>query len=91
MLEGDLKPEFLDARVNGANVSGQGIKLVDGKLVGVPVGGPYTISCTLSTPGSIVHQHVLVALEVAEKVADVSLKMVDAGDLAHVPALRPAV
>ena len=34
---------------------------------------------TASTPGGIVHQHVLVALEVAEKVADVSLKTVDAG------------
>jgi hypothetical protein len=30
-----------------------------------------------------VHQHVLVALEVAEKFADVSLKTVDAGYLAH--------
>jgi hypothetical protein len=28
------------------------------------------------------HQHVLIALEVAEKFADVSLKTVDAGDLA---------
>ncbi len=37
---------------------------------------------TLSTPGSIMHQHVLVALEVAEKFADVSLKTVDAGYLA---------
>src|SRR3954466_13151610 len=46
---------------------------------------------TPSTPGGIVHQHVLVALEVAEKFADVSLKTVDAGYLAHVLALRPAV
>jgi hypothetical protein len=37
---------------------------------------------TLSTPGSIMHQHVLVALKVAEKFADVPLKTVDAGDLA---------
>src|SRR3954465_15686221 len=43
-----------------------------------------------STPGCIVHQHVLVALEVAEKFADVSLKTVDAGYLAHELALRPA-
>ena len=35
-----------------------------------------------STLGSIVHQHVLVTLEVAEKLADVSLKTVDAGYLA---------
>jgi hypothetical protein len=38
-----------------------------------------------------VHQHVLVALEVAEKFANVSPKTVDAGYLAHVLALRPAV
>jgi hypothetical protein len=44
-----------------------------------------------STPGSIVHQHVLVALEVAEKFNDVSLKTVNAGHLAHVRVLRPAV
>src|SRR4051812_44130917 len=44
-----------------------------------------------STPGSVVHQHVLVALEVAEKFADVSPKTVDAGYLAHMLALRPAV
>jgi hypothetical protein len=30
------------------------------------------------SPGSVVHQRVLVALEVAEKLADVSLKSVDA-------------
>ncbi len=35
-----------------------------------------------STLGSIMHQPVLVALEIAEKFADVSLKTVDAGDLA---------
>src|SRR4051794_38741084 len=44
----------------------------------------------MSTPGGIMHQHVLVALEVAEKAADVSLKTVDAGYLAHELALRPA-
>jgi hypothetical protein len=37
------------------------------------------------------HQRVLVALEVAEKFADVSLKTVDAGYLAQRLALRPAV
>ena len=36
------------------------------------------------------HQHVLIAFEVAEKFADVSVKTVDAGCLAQVPALRPA-
>jgi hypothetical protein len=44
-----------------------------------------------STPGCIVHQHVLVALDVAEKFDDVSLKTVDAGYLAHVFALRPVI
>jgi hypothetical protein len=44
-----------------------------------------------STSGSIVHQHVLVALEVAEMFADVSLETVDAGYLAQVLALRPTV
>jgi type 1 glutamine amidotransferase len=48
VLEGDLKPEFLDVRINGANLASQGIKLIDGKLVGVPVGGPYTFSYTVS-------------------------------------------
>jgi hypothetical protein len=33
---------------------------------------------SLSTPGRIMHQHVLVALKVAEKFADVSLKTVAA-------------
>src|SRR5215212_6150622 len=37
---------------------------------------------TPSTPGGVMHQHVLVALEVAEKFADMSLKPVDAGYLA---------
>ena len=37
---------------------------------------------TASTPGGVMHQHVLVALEVAEKFADVSLKTLDAGELA---------
>jgi len=36
------------------------------------------------------HQHVLVALEVAKKFTDVSLKAVNAGDLAQVFALRRA-
>jgi hypothetical protein len=41
----------------------------------------------MSTPGSIVHQHVLVALEVAEKFADVAAT-VDAGDLAAATPAR---
>src|SRR6478672_3074038 len=46
---------------------------------------------TPSTPGAIMHQHILVALEVAEKVADMSLKTINAGDLASVLVFRPAV
>src|SRR5689334_12239141 len=37
------------------------------------------------------HQHILVALEVAEKLADVSLKPINAGDLAAVLVFGPAV
>ncbi len=52
VLDDKLKPEFFDARISGINMSGQGIKLVEGKLVGVPVGGPYTITCSVSAgPG----------------------------------------
>ena len=39
--------ELIDARISGVNMATQGIKLVDGKLVGVPVGGPYTITCSV--------------------------------------------
>jgi hypothetical protein len=46
---------------------------------------------TPSTPGGIMHQHLLVALEIAEKFADVLLKTVDATDLAYVLVLRPAI
>jgi hypothetical protein len=46
---------------------------------------------TPSMPGGIVHQHVLIALEVAEKFVDVSLKTLDAGYLAQQFALCPAV
>src|SRR4051794_31796648 len=37
------------------------------------------------------HQHVLVALEIAKKFADMSLQAVDTDDPAYVLALRPAV
>ena len=37
------------------------------------------------------HQHLLVALEVAEKFADVSLKSVDVPDFAQVLPLGPAI
>src|ERR1700678_3055119 len=48
VLDDNLKPEFFDARINGVNMGAQGIKVVDGKLVGVPVGGPYAVTCSFS-------------------------------------------
>jgi sialate O-acetylesterase len=42
--------ELIDARVI-SNIAALGIKLVDGKLVGVPVGGPYTINCQIKVGG----------------------------------------
>ena len=55
VLDDNPKPEFFDARINGVNMGVQGIKLVDGKLIGVPVGGPYTITCSVSAgPGKAV-------------------------------------
>ena len=35
------------------NMAGQGIKLFDDKLVGVPVGGPYTITCSVKARSGI--------------------------------------
>jgi hypothetical protein len=46
---------------------------------------------TPSTASSIMYQHVLITLKLAEKFADVSLKTVDAGDLTPVLAFRPAI
>jgi sialate O-acetylesterase len=43
--------EIVDAIVFLPNGAAQGTKLVDGKLVGVPVGGPYRINCTLKFGG----------------------------------------
>src|SRR3954463_14001713 len=45
---------------------------------------------TTPTPSSVMHQRCLVALEVAQKLADVSLKTADAGHVTHGRALRPA-
>ncbi|HZW34601.1 MAG TPA: sialate O-acetylesterase [Isosphaeraceae bacterium] len=39
--------KLINASLNAQNQATTGVKLVDGKLVGVPVGGPYTISCQL--------------------------------------------
>ena len=47
VLDDNLQPESFDAHISSVNMSPQAIKLVDGKFVGVPVGGPYTISCSV--------------------------------------------
>ncbi len=39
--------KLLDASINSPNMALMGTKFVDGKIVGVPVGGPYTIQCRL--------------------------------------------
>jgi sialate O-acetylesterase len=46
VLDTNLNPDLFDVRISGGAMTGQGIKFVDGKLVGVPVGGPYMIRCT---------------------------------------------
>src|SRR5208283_6173279 len=58
------------------------------------------IDCTLhkgcrdrfaaSTPGSVMHQCALVALEIAQQLTDVPLETSDAGHLVYMLALRPA-
>ncbi len=53
VLEDKLQPEFFDARISGGNAASQGIKFVDGKFVGVPVGGPYTITCSVKADGTM--------------------------------------
>ena len=55
VLDDNLKPELFDAHISGGNMASQGIKLVDGKFVGVPVGGPYTIQCSIKGPGNAVN------------------------------------
>jgi type 1 glutamine amidotransferase len=44
---------LLDASLNGPNMAMMGIKFVDGKLVGVPTGGPYTINVRVGKEGTI--------------------------------------
>jgi type 1 glutamine amidotransferase len=45
--------ELIDARLTGPNASiAQTTKFIDGKLVGVPVGGPYTIFYTVDIKGA---------------------------------------
>ena len=50
--------ELVDARISATNIGAQGIKLVDGKLVGVPVGGPYTVTCTAKVGKTMVSKSV---------------------------------
>src|SRR3954466_4282052 len=45
---------------------------------------------TTPTPSSVMHQRCLVALEIAQQLADVSLEAANAGHLAYGRALRPA-
>ena len=40
-------PSLLDASINSPNMALMGTKFDDDKIVGVPVGGPYTIQCRL--------------------------------------------
>ncbi len=44
-LEDGHDAKLIDATVIGQNVGPGAVKFADGKLVGVPVGGPYTINC----------------------------------------------
>jgi type 1 glutamine amidotransferase len=45
--------ELISATVSGFNQAATAVKLIDGKLVGVPAGGPYTIDCRIKTGGKI--------------------------------------
>jgi type 1 glutamine amidotransferase len=44
---------LIDAMVSGSNFVSPAVKLVDGKLVGVPVGGPYFINCRVKAGKTI--------------------------------------
>jgi sialate O-acetylesterase len=46
--------QLVSATANGANLVAQGVKLVDGKLTGVPAGGPYTIGYVIKTATGVV-------------------------------------
>jgi sialate O-acetylesterase len=41
----DSAGKVVEANLNGANAGQSSVKFADGKLTGVPVGGPYTINC----------------------------------------------
>ncbi len=44
----DKHATLIEVHVNGPSGAIHGTKLVDGKLVGVPVGGPYTVTCRIA-------------------------------------------
>jgi type 1 glutamine amidotransferase len=55
VLEGSLAgSKILDASLIGQNMSLMGIKFVEGKLVGVPTGGPYTINVRVGKESQII-------------------------------------
>ena len=59
VLDDSLKDaELVDVRISATNIGAQGIKLVDGKLVGVPVGGPYTVTCTAKVGKTMVSKSI---------------------------------
>jgi len=59
VLDESLKDaKLIDAGFTISNMATQGIKLVDGKLVGVPAGGPYTIHCQVKVGGFTVNTSV---------------------------------
>ena len=47
--------KLVDARVNGPNTAMTAIKFVEGKLIGVPVGGPYSIQCRVEVDRRVVN------------------------------------
>jgi type 1 glutamine amidotransferase len=58
-LEDGHDATLIDATVIGQNVGPGVVKYTDGKLVGVPVGGPYTINCSIKNgAGAVSHINV---------------------------------
>ncbi len=45
--------QVVEARISGPSVNASAVKYADGKLSGVPVGGPYTITCQLTKDRSV--------------------------------------
>jgi sialate O-acetylesterase len=51
-LDEGQEANLIDATVAGPNMALATIKFTDGKLIGVPVGGPYTINCRVQSGNS---------------------------------------